>query len=102
MRTASSACPSALLILRAGVSQVLALEENARAAVLLRETLRLIDGRRPADVVLQQPAKLRGERGLLARREVRALELLDRLHERFGDEPAAELAEISATVRIAP
>ncbi len=41
------------------------------------------------------------KRRILARREVRALELLDRLDQRLRNEAAAELAEVAARVRIA-
>ena len=49
----------------------------------------------------QQPVELRLERRIVARGEVGALELLDRLDQRLGDEAAAELAEVAARVRIA-
>jgi hypothetical protein len=51
--------------------------------------------------VLQQPIELGVKLGVVSRREVRALELLDRLDEGLGHEPSAEFAEIAARVRIA-
>ena len=66
-----------------------------------RQPRRLVERRRPADVVLQQPVELRVERRIVARREVGALELLDRRDQRLGHEAPAELAEVAARVRIA-
>ena len=88
-------------LVRAGMGQILALQEDARAAARRGQPPRFGDRRRPSDVVLQQPRELGAERRIVARREVGALELLDRLDERFGHEPPAELAEIAAGVRIA-
>ena len=88
-------------LVRAGVREVFALEEDARAAGRRRQAPRLVDRRRPADVVLQQAVELGVERGVVARDEIGALELLDRLDERLGHEASAELAEVAARVRIA-
>ena len=41
------------------------------------------------------------KRRVVARREIRALELLDRLDQRLGHEAPAELAEVAARIRIA-
>ena len=70
-------------LVRAGVRQIFALEEDPRAADAVGEARRFVDRRRPSDVVLQQPIELRLERRIVARREVGALELLDRRDERF-------------------
>src|SRR5205807_9245713 len=54
-----------------------------------------------ADIVLEQASQLGPELWIVANLEVGALELLDRLDERLGHVPPAELAEISARVRVA-
>ena len=46
-------------LVRAGVREVLALEEDARAAERLRQPLRLVERRRTPDVVAQQVARAR-------------------------------------------
>src|SRR5262245_49244838 len=50
--------------------------------------------------MLQEAIELSQEFRILARREIRALELFDRLDQRFGHEPSAEFAEVAAGVRI--
>jgi hypothetical protein len=89
-------------LVRAGVRQIFALQENASAAGRLRQAPRFRNGRRPADVVLEQAIDFGGEARIVARRKVRALELLHRLDERLGHIAPAELAEVSATVRVSP
>ena len=89
-------------LVRAGVRQILALEKDPRAAVRLRQAPRLVQRRRTADVVLEQTSRARALNcRIVARLEVRALELLDRLDERLGNVPPAEVAEVAARVRIA-
>ena len=64
MRLASSACPSALLILCAPVCvEVLALEKDAHAVppAARGKPRRLVERRRPPDVVRQQPLELVAE-----------------------------------------
>ena len=89
-------------LVRAGMREIFALQEDPRAAGRRREPRRFVDRRRPPDVVLEQPVELAMELRILPRRKIRALELLDRLDQRFGHEAAAELAEVSARVGIAP
>ncbi len=74
---------------------------RAPPARLPSSRARFVERRRPADVVLQQAIQLRLNAGSSRAVEVGALELLDRLDERLGDEAAAELAEVAARVRIA-
>ena len=88
-------------LVRAGVRQVFALQEDPRAAGRRGEPLRLVHRRRAPDVVREQPAQLGLKRRIVARGEVGALELLDRLDQRFGDVASAELAEVAAGVRVA-
>ena len=52
--------------------------------------------------MLQQPVELRLECRIVARLEVGALQLLDRLDQRLGNIAAAELSEVAARVRVAP
>ena len=53
-------------LVRAGVIQVLALQPDLRAAELARPALGVIDGRRPADVVLELALELGDELGIVA------------------------------------
>ena len=89
-------------LVRAGVRQILALQEDPRAAGCLRQAP---SPRRPASAGRRSASSSRSssglERRIVARREVGALELLDRLDQRLGDEAPAELAEVAARVRIA-
>jgi hypothetical protein len=88
-------------LVRARVREILALEEDPRAPRMRREALRLEHGRRAANIVRQETAQLGLEGRVIARDEIRALELFDRLDQRLGDEAPAELAEVAAGVRIA-
>ena len=53
-------------LVRAGVVQVLALQPDLRAAELARPALGVIDGRRPADVMLELALELGDELGIVA------------------------------------
>ena len=89
-------------LVRAGVREVLALEEDARAAERLAEPAaprRAASGGRRS-----RRSSCRSSREnvvVLSRGEVRALELLDRRDQRLGHEAAAVRAEVAARVRIA-
>ena len=89
-------------LVRAGVREVLTLQEDARAPEACREPRGLVERRRPADVVFQQAIELREKERVGARLEIRALERLDRLHQRFRDEASTELAEVAPRVGVAP
>ena len=80
-------------LVRAGVVEVLALEEHAGAAGVLGEPGDLGDGRRPAGVRVQQAHELGLERGIRLRGLVLGRQLVDRGDERFGHVAPAELAE---------
>ena len=105
---ASSACPSALLILCAPVCVRSSRLRNMRTRrVALRglgstSRARLVERRRPADVVLQQAIELVAERRVRAGGEVARRQLLDRRDQRLGHEAAAVGAEVAAGVGIAP
>ena len=81
--------------------QVFALQEDPRAAGGRGEPLRLEHRRGAPDVVREQAAQLGLKRRIIAGDEIGALELLDRLDQRFGDETAAELAVVAAGVSVA-
>src|SRR5207249_5770729 len=84
-------------LVRAGVTEVLALEPEA-AAQPLREPARERERRRPAHEVAQEAGELCAEGGIAARLCVRRLQLAQRLHERLGHEPAPVRAEVSLRV----
>ena len=82
----------------AGVVEVFAFEVDLRAAAVLCETLRVVEGIRPADEgveeVLEAGCELRVAPGAI----VFLGQFLEGPHERFGDEPAAEFAETALGV----
>ena len=72
-------------LVRAGMGQVLPLEEDhAAAARGLGEPLRFPQRRRPAHVMLEQAGQLGGERRIAARLQILGLERLDRCDKRLG------------------
>src|SRR4030095_4509063 len=86
-------------LVRAGVAQILALEEDAGAAAVAREAVGEVERGGPTRVVAQEggeaPAEARGgARGL-----ERPLKLDEGRHERLGHEAAAEPAEAALGVR---
>src|SRR5207247_905203 len=81
----------AIDLVRAGVREVLALEEHAREADLACEPRRIGERCRPAHPVMQDARELILERTVLARLEPGGLELADRRHERLGQVLPAEL-----------
>src|SRR6202011_1116292 len=82
-------------LVRAGMGEVLALEDDPNAEAL-GETPALGDGRRPARVRLQEPGELATERVGSPRGSELAFELLERGDEALGHEPTAEsVAEAS-------
>ena len=89
-------------LVRAGVTEVLALEVDARAAALLAEPLGEVERRRTAGVVLEQAGEAALELAIALGRRPGLLELDQRRHERLGDEAPAEAAEVSARVRKGP
>ena len=79
-------------LVRAGVGQVLALQPHL-AAGDLRQAARVVERRRPADVVAQQPRQLVLERRVGARREPLPLQLVKGRDQRLGHVAAAVGAE---------
>ncbi|MDQ1113646.1 hypothetical protein QE418_003094 [Microbacterium testaceum] len=80
-------------LVRAGVVEVFALEEDACAAGVLGETRYLGEHRRAARIVVQQSAQLGVELGIGHGRLVDRGQLVDRRDQRLGHVPAAEVAE---------
>ena len=88
-------------LVRAGVREVLTLEEQPHRRARRRPT-RLVQRRRSAHVVRQQPLQFREKLRILPSRQVRGRQFVDRLDERLGDVPSAECAEIPARIRVPP
>ncbi len=87
-------------LVRAGVVQVLALEQDLRAADLAAEPLGVVDRAGPADVVLEVLVVLGDEGRILARLIVGRCQLLQRPDQGLGDEAAAVAAEMAVGVGI--
>ena len=85
-------------LVRAGVVEVLALEEDPRATGVLGQPGRLEHRRRTAGVVALQPVELVEERVVGADLLVLGGDLLDHRHQRLGDVPSAVDAEVAARV----
>ena len=83
----------------AGVEQVLALEEDAGAAQLLRDALGVVERRRPAGEVVEQRGELAAEAPGALGLVVGAGQLGERRHERLGNVAAAVAAEVALLVR---
>jgi len=98
-RRATSACPIVLLILGAGVEQVLALEEDAGTAEPPREAAGEVEPGRPSGVLAEPARELALEGGVAGQARVGPLELEELRHEGFGDVPAPVLAEVPVLVR---
>ena len=86
-------------LVRTGVVQVLALDVDLRAAALLGQALREVDGAWAPDVVLELVAELGFELAIFASGGVRVAQLVERVGQRLGDEHAAVRAEVAALVR---
>ena len=84
--------------MRAGVIEILAFEENLRTAQLPAQTLGMVDGRRPADVMLQIMIQLGDEFRVLHVALVGHPQFLDGLHQGFRHEDAPVRAEVAALV----
>mmetsp|Transcript_16910 Transcript_16910/g.33079 ORF Transcript_16910/g.33079 Transcript_16910/m.33079 type:complete len:488 (-) Transcript_16910:324-1787(-) len=86
-------------LVRAGEGELLALEPNLRAAAVLGQTLRVVERRRPANVLGAHLLHLRLEGGVGLCGGVCLLELAVRLDERLGHVPPAESAEVRLSRR---
>src|SRR5690606_28489707 len=85
-------------LVRAGVVQVLALEQDARAPGTGRQARGLVDRARPADVMRQVPVEGLDEPGVRARGVVGRRQFLQRPDQGFGDEAPAVAAEVAARI----
>src|SRR5262249_11246888 len=88
-------------LVRAGVREILALQEDARAAGGRGQALRLVERRRAPDVVPEPLSELGAEAFVCPDAEVRRRQFLDRRDERLGDEASAIRAVVAAFVGIA-
>src|SRR5207245_8668055 len=75
-----------------------ALEVHPPAAGMRGEPPREVQGRRPPSVVGEEPGKPRLELRVTPGRAVGAHELVERGHERLGDEPSTEAPEVTLRV----
>src|SRR6266487_2898599 len=71
----------------------------ASSAEPIRQPPGVVNRGRPADVVLELVLELGDELRILAAALVRPPELVERVHQRLGDEHPAVLAEMPALVR---
>ena len=86
-------------LVRAGVVEVLALEQHARSAGVLAELRHVGERRRAAGVVAQQRLQFGAERGIGLGLVEGSGQVVDRGDERFGDESTAVRAEMAGGVR---
>ncbi len=85
-------------LVRAGVVQLLALEIDLRAAELFGHALGEIERARPADIMGEQTFQLGVIGRVLAGLVIGFFQRQDQRHQGFGDETAAENAEMAARV----
>src|SRR5262249_15559820 len=82
----------------AGVTQVLALEPDARAAAVLGQPRREVQRRRTTGVVGEQLRESALKRAIASRGDVRVLELDERRHERLRHEAPAKATKVALRV----
>ena len=87
-------------LVRAGVVQIFALEQDLCAADFLRQAFGVIDRARPADVVLQVAVEFGNEIGILAQAQIGLAQFRQRFHQGFGDIQAAVVAEAAMRIGI--
>ncbi len=86
-------------LVRAGVVQVLALEQDLRATDVIAQALGVIDRARPAHVMRQVAVIGRLEFGVLAGLVIGLGQFLQRADQGFGNEAAAVAAEVALGIR---
>src|SRR5207245_9562739 len=86
-------------LVSARVTEVLALEVDPRAAAMLGEPPREVQGRRPPSVVGEEPGKPPLELRVTPGRPVGALELVVRGHERLGEGTSNEATDVTVRVQ---
>ena len=87
-------------LVRAGMVQVLALEQDARAAGLSAQALGEVDRAGAADVMRQVGLEFGDEGGIDARGVVGRGQLLQRADQGLGDEAPAIAAEVARRIRV--
>jgi hypothetical protein len=87
-------------LVRAGVIEILALEQDLCAANLLRQPLGVIDRARTADVVFQIVVEFGDEGRIAAQAQIGLGQLRQRGHQRLGDIGAAVRTEATVLVRV--
>ena len=87
-------------LVRAGVVQVLAFEQDLRPANLVGQALGVINRRWPADVVLEVTLELGDECRILTHGEIRRGQLFKRRHEGFRHEDTAVVGEAPMRIRV--
>ena len=85
--------------MRTGVVQVFALQIDLRAAEQLGPAPRVINRAWPADEVFQLALKFSDEIRIMLIMQIRRAQLVERVHQRLGDENSAVGSEVSARVR---
>ena len=90
-----SLAQSVVDFVRAGVQQILALEENLRAAEMLRQAFGVVKRRRSPGVIAQQFGELRAKFRIGERIAISRFEFAERDHQSFGHELSAKRAEMS-------
>jgi hypothetical protein len=88
-------------LVRAGMTEVFALEVDFRAAEFRGQIGGEVKRRRTADVLARQTLELGAKGRVAPRRAVRTLQLSERRDQCLRDVAAAELAEVSALIGIA-
>ncbi len=86
-------------LVRAGVIELVALEVDLRAAEMFRQALGEIEGARAPGIVRGQMLQLGLEGRICLGVLPGLLEIEDQRHQRLGDEPTAEQAEMATLVR---
>ncbi len=86
-------------LVRAGVVEVFALEVDLRAAILLAQSLGVIDRAGTAHIVLQFVFELGHEVRIIARLVVLDAQFFQRCHQRFGDKDAAIRTKVAVGIR---
>ena len=85
-------------LVRAGVGQVLPFQVELRSTQMAAQVARMVEGRGPPGVVLEQRCQLLLEPGVPLHRAVRLFQLLQGRHQRLRDELAAVIAEPASLV----
>jgi hypothetical protein len=86
-------------LVRAGVIQILSLQIDSGPAATLRQTLRKIQRAGPANVMSKQALQFVGESRVSLGASIFGRELLESVHQRFGDKSSPKFAKSPILVR---